>query len=327
MFNIDKIKKNKALYAFLKRMSIFFIIFLTEIYLVSSLIKLPIDKITSLKILTGVDLEVYIILLLVFIIFPKELMRIKKINNINYYLLGGFLSLNLVALYGFFKLNKYIQLYPLIANQSPFLYTILWWTLGLAVIFSLAIALFGLDYLKYFTNTFKKELSIFAVLTFFVVTLSKLSQKLWPFFSKLVAKNVFFLLDLFFEGAVFSMEGYVPIIGIPSIIVKIGPPCSGLEGMALFLFAFTCLVLIERENLDKKKVFLLYPLGLFGAFLINTIRMFSILLVGHYTSVEFAVGAFHSNVGWVLFTIYFLSFVYFAYPWMKQRKMVVAEND
>ena len=43
-----------------------------------------------------------------------------------------------------------------------------------------------------------------------------------------------------------------------------------------------------------------------------------IFVVGHFTSQEFAIGAFHSNIGWIAFTLYFLVFIYFTYDWMKR---------
>ena len=80
-----------------------------------------------------------------------------------------------------------------------------------------------------------------------------LSIRLWPFFSKIVAKSVYFLLNLFFEGAVYRMDNLTPTIGIPALIAKVYAPCSGIEGMSLFLLLFTVLVLVKYNDLDKKQ--------------------------------------------------------------------------
>ena len=110
----------------------------------------------------------------------------------------------------------------------------------------------------------------------------------------------------------------MPVVGTPALAAKIYSPCSGIEGAGLFLLLFTALFIIEYKNLNKGKVLVLYLVGLIGAFIVNILRTFSIFVIGNFTSPEFAIGAFHSNVGWILFTLYFLAFVYIVYPWMRK---------
>ncbi|MBW3013798.1 exosortase/archaeosortase family protein, partial [Candidatus Woesearchaeota archaeon] len=100
--------------------------------------------------------------------------------------------------------------------------------------------------------------------------------------------------------------------------VAIFKPCSGIEGISLFLLFFSIIAIIEWKTLNKKRLFVLYPLGVLFMFLINIARITFLIIAGIEISPEFAMGGFPSNFGWILFAVFFFIFMYFSYNWMKK---------
>ena len=100
----------------------------------------------------------------------------------------------------------------------------------------LIFAIFSLDFIIYFLKRFKNKLAISLVLSMAFLWSSIQFDKLWPFFSGIVAKAVYFLLGLFFQNPIYIAKDSAPIVGIPAVSAEIHAPCSGLEGMGLFIF-------------------------------------------------------------------------------------------
>ena len=318
MQSIKEVLDNKSFVSFFKRAILFLVIFISEILFLTLLLDFTGLNFGNAFISTHAHLVTYLFIVLFLIMAHKELLVIKHVGKLERKRLGSFLLLNVVAFFGFYELSKYFVASPSIVSQNPIPYTVAWWALGLAIPFSLLFAFFDFDYVSYFIKKLKKQIFLSAGLSVVFLALLNYSIRLWPLFSEIVAKIVYFMLSLFFEGTVYHMTGTIPTVGIPAITAKIYAPCSGIEGMGLFLLLFTVLALMEYKTINKIKVLLLYPAGLIGAFIVNILRTFFIFVAGHFTSAEFAIGAFHSNVGWILFTLYFLVFIYFAYPWMKK---------
>jgi exosortase/archaeosortase family protein len=103
--------------------------------------------------------------------------------------------------------------------------------------------------------------------------------------------------------------------------VLIGSPCSGIDGMTLFVTLYCLIVCFDWKNVNKLRAAIFLPFGTLGMFLMNTLRVYLLLVVGVLYSEEFAIGAFHSNIGWILFLVYFLTFLYFIYPHLLIRKL------
>ncbi|MEM2956610.1 MAG: archaeosortase/exosortase family protein [Candidatus Pacearchaeota archaeon] len=82
---------------------------------------------------------------------------------------------------------------------------------------------------------------------------------------------------------------------------------------------FIIISAFEWKKINKAKMFLIFPFGLIGMFLTNVLRITSIIIVGRYISQEFAVTTFHSNIGWILFIVYFMIFWYLSYNWLMKK--------
>lgn len=271
--------------------------------------------------------KVIIFIALFLILGYKLLPSIKPIAKLKIGEFSIFLLANVITVAVFYFLSRFLLQNQTYAQQHNILFFTIWHILGILIVGFLWLSLFQYQYTFSIVTKFRSRLIIPAILAaVWGPTSARLlrevySLQIWPFISNIVGKSVFFLLNFFFEGARYSIDSEaIPVVGIPSITVKIHAYCSGIEGIGLFIVLFTILTLIEFKNLDKQKLWVLYPLGVIGAFMLNILRIFTLLVVGHYTTPAFAVGGFHSNIGWILFTIYFLIFIFFAYPWMLKKE-------
>lgn len=316
---IKEVMEKERFMTFFKRSSLFIAVLIAEILFLT--LTLDFTGLDLGYVITSTDahVTVYIFLVVFLIIGYRKLIEVKKMNKLDYKRFIPLVILNLLSVIGFYKLSKFFMANPQAAAQNPLLYTPLWWALAFGIFFSLLFAFYDWKYIVYFSKKFWRRLLVSLGISIVFVTLLKYSYLMWPYLSHIVAKSVYVMLDLFFEGTIYVKEGIIPIVGIPAITAKIYGVCSGIEGMGLFLLLFTVLVLVEYRNLNMKKVLILYLIGVIGAFIINILRTFLIFVMGHFTSAEFALGTFHSNVGWVAFTLYFLVFTYFTYPWMKKN--------
>lgn len=98
-------------------------------------------------------------------------------------------------------------------------------------------------------------------------------------------------------------------IGSASFQVYIEPQCSGLEGMGLMLvFSILWLWLCRREMRFPQAI-LLVPISLGAAFLLNSVRIAALVLIGNAGAVNIALGGFHSQAGWIGFNLIALGLV------------------
>jgi len=98
------------------------------------------------------------------------------------------------------------------------------------------------------------------------------------------------------------------VIGTPRFSVSVGAPCSGIEGLGLIL-VFTLLWLwFFRRETRFPRAFLLIPCALACAFVLNVVRISALILIGNAGAPEVAFVGFHSQAGWIAFTLVALTF-------------------
>jgi exosortase/archaeosortase family protein len=167
----------------------------------------------------------------------------------------------------------------------------------------------------------RKE-SIFAILLSYIVYfLSFRLQEYWLFFSTAAAKISYFLLRIISSDAYLQIIPLKdPYLGIAPFIVGISKMCSGIEGLAFFAIMSALIVLIDWKKTSMIKALILIPLGMIGMLLVNSLRITSIILIGRYINPKFATSTFHTNIGWIVFILYFVVFWYFAYGWLVRKK-------
>ncbi|MFH1276353.1 MAG: archaeosortase/exosortase family protein [Candidatus Woesearchaeota archaeon] len=299
-----KIKKNKPIV-----IKVIFFIIIT--YLIIPLIFHTFTKNLSLDFQYNFfSFPVYtLIMVVLFTIFNRKILFNYRCNPPLYQrVLSILISIISFYLYYFFRFSLAYtnQNFPWLFVISGFFY--------LLGIVGLALAIFGFPL---FQKTYH-SLFIFSFITFFFYSITQILWQLWDFLAFNVAKSVYFLLHLFSDSAFLKLGSGDPTLGLGSFNVIIGPPCSGIESLSMFIGLFLLLVVYEQDNLQWKRTTVVFCLGLIGVYLLNILRVTLILLIGTKYP-QFALGLFHSQAGWILFSIFILILLYFAYGWMKKK--------
>jgi exosortase/archaeosortase family protein len=157
------------------------------------------------------------------------------------------------------------------------------------------------------------------VLSFFLGALHEvwIAEVLWRHLSLGVARIVFLLLKMSGLEAVFY---YAPvtdaIIGTDSYIVSIAYPCSGLTGMYTFLLAFAAMFFLKREKLDRTRAFVVAYVGVFAMYVANLVRIYLLILIGHFGYPELAVDLWHSEGSTIFYAVVIAAILRVGYGWM-----------
>ncbi len=260
-----------------------------------------------------------------FVAYREKLFNIKGAKLIRKdMIVGGALFLVFEAL---FLLSRFLTNYRNLSSFSDHL-TLLFimkyiGLLGAAI--SLAVAIYGFKFLIGFFKDFWKQIVATFVMTAIVYNMVIFIRGAWMFLSKIVTISVAFLLALTFPEVRYSLKNPAyPSLVVGDFGVLIGSPCSGIDGMSLFSMLFIMIIVFDWSRINKLKAFIIFPFGVIGMYCVNILRVYSLMIVGKTISKEFAIGAFHSNIGWILFITYFLSFLYFVYPYLtKSGKLKV----
>jgi len=184
-------------------------------------------------------------------------------------------------------------------------------SLGLAFMLFM-VAVFDSDYINKFFKEFKKEIIIFIIIAIALYNALITFQRQWLLLSSGITTILAWLLSLFYSTVSTAMNASGgPILRAQGFGVSIGPPCSGIDSMLLFIAFFAALFTLDRKIIRKWLYGLFFIIGLAGVYVINVLRLFLLMLAGIYISPRFAVGLFHTNAGWILFVLYFLLYYWF----------------
>lgn len=190
------------------------------------------------------------------------------------------------------------------------------------------VAVFDSDYLNNFFKDFKREIIIFIIIAIALYNLLITFQKQWLVFSTGITRILAWMLSLFYSTVSTSMNSSGgPILRAEGFGVSIGPPCSGIDSMLLFITFFAALFALDRKIVKKGLYAFFFIFGLAGVYLINVLRLFLLMLAGIYISPEFAVGLFHTNAGWILFVLYFLVYYWFIRKFIYKDKITKSTSD
>ncbi len=140
-----------------------------------------------------------------------------------------------------------------------------------------------------------------------VVSIRHSTQSLWPVATKTTLTLVRWMLQLYTHDIVFLPGRFR--IGTSRFYVGIAPECSGLEGVALMLVFGTAWLVYFRRECRFPQALLLLPVGAVVAFLLNSVRITALILIGDAGAPGIAVGGFHSQAGWLMFNLVAIGFV------------------
>ena len=214
-----------------------------------------------------------------------------------------------------FILFYYLIRYEIIAfftNSSTLL--LISWLLYLLGVVCLALVIYSP---AFFRQTYF-SLFVFSIIASFFYIITTILWQAWYYMSLGVAKVVVFVFSLFTSQTSLQVTAVDPVVTLQNFTVIIGPPCSGIESLSMFFGLWLLLFVYEQDRLQVGRSVVVLFVGLVGAYVLNIFRVALILMMGTKNP-DFAVGLFHSQVGWVLFSVFILVLLYFLYPWMLVR--------
>lgn len=98
------------------------------------------------------------------------------------------------------------------------------------------------------------------------------------------------------------------VIGTQRFLVIIGEPCSGLEGLGLVLVFTTIWLWYLRKESRFPQALLLIPSALACIWILNILRISALVLIGAAGYPDVAMLGFHSQAGWIAFTLVAFTF-------------------
>lgn len=140
---------------------------------------------------------------------------------------------------------------------------------------------------------------------------------MWSVLATMVLHAAYGLLELFGFPA-----GTAPpyILVLDDFAVEISKYCSGIESIALFTGIYAVVGLLDWKRLDHRKYLLAFLPGIVLLQVCNVLRIFLLMLVGHYISPDMAFKLFHTYAGMVFFVVATGLFWLLAYKWMLRSK-------
>ena len=139
----------------------------------------------------------------------------------------------------------------------------------------------------------------------------QLTQELWTPLTDITLWCTYNLLSAVYADV--YLDPTRAILGVNSFLVEIAPACSGLEGIAL-ITVFTALYLwLFREELRFPAALLLFPVGITIIWITNILRIVILVSIGAFISPNIAVDGFHSQAGWIGFSVVAFGVIFLAH--------------
>ncbi|MGA3016533.1 MAG: exosortase E/protease, VPEID-CTERM system [Bryobacteraceae bacterium] len=163
-----------------------------------------------------------------------------------------------------------------------------------------------------------------AAMAVLVCWLGNALRLLWAPATRATFIIVKFLLGLFLSPVI--SDPATATIGSTSFNVVIEPACSGLEGVGLMLVFGILWLWLFRQDFRFPQAILLVPVSLGTAFLLNSVRIAALILIGNAGAPNIALGGFHSQAGWIAFNAIALGLVLGSQhvPWIARSRPLPA---
>lgn len=260
----------------------------------------------------------FLFVVIFFVMERRRLFVLKKIEfNPKVFLIA--LIIHLFSLLTFIKLKEKVITQPeiLLNNINFYFLVFLRYLLPLVIFLSLGFALFGTKIIK----KFYKSLLISLVLSYFFFQLSLFFQRYWEFFSFLTTTIVAFLLKFSFNEVFVRYEGGIhgPLLSADGFGAYIDNPCSGIEGLTLFIFLNLLIFTLDHKEINKKRSVAVLILGLFGIYGLNILRVYFVYVTALLYDPKFAIHVYHTNAGWILFIFYFIIYWLIIYYFIRKK--------
>ncbi|HXI49271.1 MAG TPA: exosortase E/protease, VPEID-CTERM system [Steroidobacteraceae bacterium] len=176
-----------------------------------------------------------------------------------------------------------------------------WHACGLAA----ALALFaGIAPLRFWVHAVRQTgaLPLYSLLPAAAALLIfKLSQLLWA----PAAAVTFRLVSMVLRPLIPSLRTDASTLTLftDHFAVQVSEVCSGLEGVGLMLAFCTAWLWYFRREYVFPRALIIVPIGVLAIFLLNTVRIAALVLIGDAGFEKIATVGFHSQAGWIAFNL------------------------
>jgi exosortase/archaeosortase family protein len=314
---------NKVVLLF-KRFSLFFLIPYAELVFLRFVIsKQEIYQYLILFFSPGKIFYSLIPLVIAFVVFMLFLDKKKDVLPLVFQKKTA--AANFLFLIVFLTVSHHLQ--PLASMLGRQGLSILWYDLGLVTFTTSFLIFFNVsDFFKRIGRyPYEALFSVFSGSLFYLFHLS--IHYLWRYLSRSVTLIVYGLLKLFGFDMTYASDGYT--LAHPLFSASVGPACSGLEGIFLFLFLFTLILFVDWERYSKKKALAIYLVGMLYMFMLNILRVTVFFIAAIWATQKWGssqashlfVWFFHANVGWIFYLIGIIIFFAVLFRLQKVRSL------
>lgn len=221
-------------------------------------------------------------------------------------------GLHLLCFIAFYAITNLVFGETTPPNGPPELWVLLWLLGGAATIVSLVpIATGGLQLMP-LVRELAAPLGLASLVALVAWGAGVTTLGLWNYLSRITLDAVAVTL-----GALVSPIYFDPVdaaVGTEEFWVRVEPICSGYEGIGLIVVFLSAYLVGFRERFRFPHVLILLPAAIAAVWLLNVVRIVSLILVGHAGHPDIALGGFHSKAGWLFFCAVALGAV-----WVSQR--------
>ena len=204
-------------------------------------------------------------------------------------------------------------------SAGPAIATALWLALGALLVASWLFSLISLSSMLGYFRTDGTPLTGLLVASLAAPYAAEYTSNEWKRFADLTFRVVEFVLQLLYSDVVAVPRDRV--IGTSRFTAEILPGCSGYEGMGLIAVLVSAYFSMKARTDPRFRATLwsrawILPAAMAAAWLANIVRLVLLIIIGSEISAGIAVRGFHSQAGWLTFTILGTGLI----GWLEQRE-------
>jgi exosortase E/protease (VPEID-CTERM system) len=145
---------------------------------------------------------------------------------------------------------------------------------------------------------------------YLIWVIAQYSQTLWLPLTDLTYHLSASMLDLIYPEIISNYD--TKILGVQKFIVNVAPQCSGYEGIGLVTIFTAIYLSAYRKEFRFPQALLLFPIGIVTIWLFNIFRIVILISIGTSFSPAVAMGGFHSQAGWISFSVVSIAIIIIA---------------
>lgn len=208
---------------------------------------------------------------------------------------------HLVTLVVFFELSGQVFDRDLKSVSVPIVWVGLWFAAGLMLLGTLLAAALPISIWRQLARSIKGLVPFITVMALATLCAGQFAAFLWKPLAQLTLWVAGFLLKIFYSDL--HVDPLKLLISTNKFTVRIGPGCSGYEGIGLIIVVLSAFLYWFRKGLRFPRAFALLPFGIITIWIANVGRIAALVAIGSSISPSIALGGFHSHAGWLLFNI------------------------